>query len=88
MHFFSCLSHAECKARLIRSRRSSPTVIRVACAREGSGIQCAERTGSPTHPRAWRDARPPLALAETRSDTHHWRQDTQHGLHDTLIFLS
>lgn len=84
---FLMFSHTECKARLIRSHRSSPTVIQVACAREGSGIQCVERTGSPTRLRAWRDACPPLALAETRSDTHHWRHDTLYWHYDTLIFL-
>lgn len=65
------LSHAEWKACLIRNSLSSLTVIWVACAQDGSGIQCVERTGSPMCPPAWLDAPPPLAPAEIWSDTHH-----------------
>lgn len=64
------LSNAERRACQIRNGLSSLTVIRAACAQKGSGIQCVERTGSPTCPHAWLDAPPPLALAEIRSETH------------------
>ncbi len=75
MCIFFMLSRAEWKDCLIRNSLSSLTVIRVACAQEGSGIQCVERTGSPTCPRAWPDAPPPLVLAEIRSETHHLLHD-------------
>lgn len=65
MHFRHVLSHAEWEARLIRNRLSSPTVIRIACAQEESGIRFVERTDSPTCPHAWLGAPPPLALGET-----------------------
>lgn len=77
-YFF--VSHADWGAYLIRSSLSSLTVIRIARAQARSGIQCVERTGSPTCPRVWLDATPPLALARTRSDTHH--------THETCMFFS
>lgn len=61
---FLLVSHAEWKACLIRNHLFSLTVIWVACAQEGSGIQCVVRMGSPTCPRAWLAASPPLVLAE------------------------
>lgn len=75
------MSHAEWGAYLIRSSLSSLSVIRIARAQAESGIQCVERTGSPTCPRVWLDATPPLALARTRSDTHHCP-------HETCMFFS
>lgn len=75
---FLTLSHAEWKACLIRNSLSSPTVTRVACALEESGIQCVERTGSPTCPHAWLDAPPPLAPAGTQSVTHQCLHNAHH----------
>lgn len=78
-------AHAEWKDCLPTNAPSSLTVIRVACAQGGTGIQCVVRTGSPTCPHVWLAAPPPLARAETRLVTHHCLHDIVSGLCNNTV---